>query len=254
MRHRGIAAQYSRHLRRQFGFWPTWLPDAHVAVGDFGQIQQGVFMREGHASDLSVSYPLVNLQAYSDQVFASEGVRHAMVDGEASAQVAEGRAGARIEFGRALGVFVGLRNCREERVSDMISLAAQLDGCRQAGHWSDAQCLVTGVVKADSALIAVSSKSGGVLDIAATVPSPNILALLRGDVHIASEFGVAYRSLVTAGCTPLLRLSRLSSHGELIVRGSGATAPRLLGLDPQAGLASELPVERPGHAHRARRA
>lgn len=230
MRRAGLAADYSRELRRRFGLWPTWLPDAQIAAGDFGRVEKGVFVREGHLGDLGVALELSEPRAYSDQLFASEGVRHVLVDG-GGAEATGGAAKARIEFGRSLGVFVGLRKCREERIADVLDLAARLNHLRQTGKWAGDRCVVTGVVRAQSALIAVGAGSGGSLDLAATAPAPDLLTLLSGEIRIAGEAGVGYRSLLSAGCTPLSRLSRLSAAGELNMRGDNADTPRLLALD-----------------------
>ena len=239
MKSANLAARYSREMRLRFGLWPSWLPDARVAIGDFGRIQQGVFVREGQVHDLGVSYGLAARQAFGDQLFASEGVRHAMLDGQVSERQTGAQAGARIEFGRGFGVFVGLRECHEERAADLISLADQLDRRRDAGVWSDDRCLVTGVVEARAALIAVSSDGGAALEVSATAPSPDLLTLLGGEVRIAREVSVGYRSLLTAGCTPLFRLVRLTRRGELMLRSrAGASPARLRELDARAGVST----------------
>jgi hypothetical protein len=237
VRQASLVKSYSRELRRRFGLWPTWLPDAKIAAGDYGRVEKGVFVREGSVTELGVMLELGESRSTSDQLFASEGVRHVLIDGAAT-EAAGIAVKVRIEFGRSLGVFVGLHKCREERVADVLNLAAQLDDLRGAGRWASGCCVVTAVVRAESALIAVGGDSGGLLDLAATVPAPDLLTLLGGQIRIAGEAGVGYRSLLGAGCTPLSRLSRLSSAGELIMRGGQPVAPRLLTVDARAGLRS----------------
>lgn len=235
MRGVSLAARYSKELRRRFGLWPTWLPDSPVAVGDFGRVQKGVFVREGGAGDLGVALETTEAQSYSDQLFASHGVRHLLLGGGAS-EAATGTARARIEFDRGFGVFVGLRGCHDVRAADTVSLAHQLANLRGDGRWEEGRCVITGVVQAQSALIAIDAKGGGSLELAAASPAPDLLTLLSGEVRIASEASIGYRSLVSAGCTPLARLSRLAGGGDLVMRGKAAPSPRLVTLDPQAGL------------------
>jgi len=234
-----LVGRYSKELRGKFGLWPTWLPDAPLVVGDFGRVEKGVFLREGHIGDLGVGLQTAEPQAHSDQLFASRGVRHVLLDGGMSEATA-GTARARIDFGRGFGVFVALRKCREERAADMITLANQMARCKEDGRWTDRHCLVTSVMKAQSALIAIDSDGGGSLELTANAPASDLLTLLGGEAKIASESSVGYRSLVSAGCTPLLRLSRLSAKGDLLMRGNPTPAPRLLALDPRVGL--EAPV------------
>lgn len=236
MRGASLAARYSKELRRRFGLWPTWLPDSPLAVGDFGRVEKGVFVREGSTRDLGIAIEITAPQAFSDQLFTSQGVRHLLLGGSAS-EASIGATRAKIEFGRAFGVFVGLHGCREVRVADTISLAHQLTSSREKGLWPRGRCAVTGVVEAHSALIAIGSDGGGSLDLAAASPAPDLLTLLGGEVRIAAEGGIGYRCMTTTGSTPLSRLSRLATSTELVTRGDPASSPRLTMLDPRAGLA-----------------
>ncbi|MGA8365400.1 MAG: hypothetical protein WB709_12905 [Solirubrobacteraceae bacterium] len=233
MRTNRIAGQYSKHMRSRFGLWPTWLPDSLVTVGDFGRIEGGVFMREGHLN-VNDARSSVDSQSYSDQLFASQGVRHAVAGSEALGMTSGVRVAARIEFGRAFGVFVALCECREQRIADMVSTAATMQRRREEGNWTDAHCLVTGLIHAESALIAIGADSGARIEIEAGQSSLDILGMLRNEIRISSEVSVGYRGYVTAGCTPLLRLSRLTSPGELIPRGRSQARPLLVSLDASA--------------------
>jgi len=231
-----LAARYSRELRRQLGLWPAWLPDARLRVGDFGRVQGGVFVPEGRVGQLGVRVGKPARHTVADQLFASRGVRQAMLAGEAAEQQVGARAGARIEFGRGFGVVVALRECHEQRVADLVALAAQLDRSRAAGAWSDDRCLVLGVVKARAALIAVSADGGGALELAAGAPAGDLLGLLGTELRVAREASVGYRCVLASGCTPLVRLFRLTRRGELTLRGPAAAPPTLVEVDARAGL------------------
>lgn len=238
MKGANLAARYSKELRRRFGLWPTWLPDSPLAVGDFGRIEKGVFVRQGSTQDLGIKLETKAPQAYSDQLFASHDVRHLLLGGNASG-ASTGAARARIEFGRAFGVFVGLHECREVQLADTISLAHQLARCREAGRWPDGRCVVTGVVEARSALIAIGSDARGSLELTAAAPVPDLLAMLGSEIQIATESSIDYRSISTAGSTPLSRLSRLTNSADLVTRGDPPPSSRLMTLDARAGLVTD---------------
>jgi hypothetical protein len=142
-------------------------------------------------------------------------------------------ASLRIEFGRSFGVFVGLRGCTEKRTTDLLSVASKLDQLRTSGGWNDAYCVITSLVAARSALIGICADRGGALELSASGPMSDILSQLESDLRIASASGVAYRSVITTGCTPLFRLVRLAAADELILRGPTAAGPRLVIVDPQ---------------------
>jgi hypothetical protein len=232
-----VPAEYSKQLRRKFGLWPTWLPNSSIEVGDFGRIRGGVFAPEGRLEQFGIAVDPTAPRPFSDQLFASRGVRHALLGG--SGKNGLGGAGARIEFSRAFGVFVGLRDCGEERLEDPLDTAARLSELREMGRWRDDYCLVTSVVNARAALIAVGSAPGGALELSGEAPAPDILTWLGAEVRIANETSVAYRALLGAGCSPLFRLSKLVAGPELVPRGRPLATPQLAEVDP---LASE-PLE-----------
>lgn len=232
MRGNGIATEYSRQLRRKFRMWPTWLPDGDVRVGDFGRVDRGLFVRQGRLDGPPATIAPKGARTGSDHLFASDGVRHAIIG--AAGVTPDGKAGVRIELGRKFGIFVALRDCREKRVSDPLAAATELGGLRERGRWPDDYCLVTSVVHARAGLIVMGSKAGGVLELSASSPVSDILTGLESEMRVSSETSVSYRGLMTSGCTPLFRLSRLGGHGEFVFRGPGTPSLRLLELDPLA--------------------
>lgn len=230
-----LPARYSKLLRRRFGFWPTWLPDSDVRVGDFGRVRHGVFERLGNAETLAVEVAATGRRSFGDHLFASHGVRQAMLGGGVGDDAILGR--ARIEFTRGFGVFVGLRDCGENRLDDAFAIAAKLSHLREAGHWKDDHCIVTGVVNAHAALIAIGSSGGAALELSAAAPAPDIVAWLGGEIRITAETSLAYRALIDSGCSPLFRLGRLAQDDEIVLRGERAPGPRLIEIDPRADLA-----------------
>ena len=229
-----IAEQYSRQLRRRFRMWPTWLPDGDVRVGDFGRIENGLFERQGRLDGALSGLAARRTRSTADQLFASDGVRQVAVGAAgASVDAPDAKAAARIEFGRELGILVALRDCHETLATDPLATASELDTLRKEDKWQDGYCLVTGVVRAKRALIAIGSKGGGTLELSATAPVSDLLTCLDGEVRISSEVSVSYRALIT-DCTPLFRLSKLARGGELVLRGGDSTAARLVELDPMA--------------------
>jgi hypothetical protein len=230
-----LAARYSRELRSAFGLWPTWLPDARIAVGDFGEIRGGVFERKGALEDLGAEDRVRSrlAKATANHVFASTGVRQSVATVDASN--VGSRAVASIEFGRSFGVLVLLSQCCERRVDDMAHAGHTIGELADRGVWDHGWCLVTGVVEADAALVAVSSGQGAKLELGLPSAAGALIDHLQGGLQVTSESGLAYRSTIGMACTPLFRLTRLAGVHELAPRG-GTMRPSLLDVDATEGL------------------
>jgi hypothetical protein len=229
-----VAGAYSRHLRKKFRMWPTWLPTDVIQVGDFGRVEGGIFTRLGRLEE-PAGVAMVRIgTASGDHLFASSGVRQLSLTATA-ASVSADAFGTRIKFGRKLGVFVALRKSREQSLADPLEIAARLALLRESGRWQDDYCIVTGVLCAESALIAVGGESGGSIELSALAPATDIFTCLDVGLQVHDEQSIAYRAVMRSSCTPLFRLARLGNSNELVLRGPAAASPRLLELDPTPG-------------------
>jgi hypothetical protein len=231
MRRNRTAVQYTRAMRDRYGMWPTWLPDTHMTVGDYGRIHQGMFVRAGHLEDCDVDLAVSRSTSPGDHIFSTAGVRQATLNGEAELQASGLGARVRIDFGKSFGLFVALVDSREVRFEDPVGLAARLDERASGGQWHRDHCVVTNVLQARSALIAVGSSRGGHLELEGGVPTPDLLTWLTSGVCVLSETNVSYRAIMRHGCTPLFRVAALVRSGELIPRGAQLNAPRLREID-----------------------
>jgi hypothetical protein len=225
------AVQYTRAMRKRYGMWPAWLPDARVAVGDYGRIHQGMFVRTGHLESSDLDLVTSRSASPGDHIFSTTGVRQATLNGDAALPTSETGARARIDFGSSFGLFIAVAGSREVRLEDPVGLAEHLKDRVSTGHWHRDHCVVTSVFQARSALIAVGSSRGGHLEIEGGMPTPDLLTWLTSGVNVLSETNVSYRAIVRDGCTPLFRVAVLVRTGELNPRGAQLNAPRLREVD-----------------------
>jgi hypothetical protein len=229
-----LPREYSKQLRRKFGLWPSWLPDSATRIGDFGPVRNGIFERQGHLADLAVEVSATDPRTSGDLFFASNGTRQIIGGADGAEAAAPVRMTARIEFTKSFDVFVGLRQCAERRLADPLRTAAALDDLCRAGEWRDDLCVVTGVVDAAAALIAVGSADGGTLELSGAGPTPDLLGWVGADLQVVGESRLAFRALLPDGCSPLFRLAKLAGDNELVPRGGARGASRLLEMDPRA--------------------
>lgn len=223
-----VAAAYSRHLRKNFRMWPAWLPTDVVRVGDFGRVEKGVFVHLGHLDETPKTPIARGSAASGDHLFASSGVRQVSLPAVAgSADVF----GTRIEFGRKFGVYMALRQCSEQRLADPLDAAVRLASLQKSGKWQNDYCLVTGVLSAESALVAIGGELGGSIELSALATGTDIFTCLEAGLRVSDEQSIAYRAVMASGCTPLFRLSRLGNRDEIVLRGPATVAPFLLELD-----------------------
>ncbi len=216
-------------LRSAFGLWPTWLPDNAIDVGDFGHVVNGVFVRDGMIGTFGATVRTRSAKPIGQQTFSSRSVSTRTVGAGAAAGA---EAFARITFGRSFGAYLALDGCAERRATDLGQLAKEL---AEVKAWSPESWLVTGVVRAEAALIAVSSGRGGSLELKISNVAAGIVAELKGGAQIVHESGLGFRFL-GGPCTPLFRLARLTDGDELMLRGRSSPAVRLVEIDARVGL------------------
>lgn len=228
-----LAARYAKELRSAFGLWPAWLPDNRVEIGDYGRLDHGVFIRAGNLRDVGVATPTKRARTVADHAFASERAVATML-GPAT----DGSAVARVTFGRGFGVYVALTACAERGVTSLADLAGDVVRLKQDGHWDPRWCLVTGVLEARSALIAVSSRGSASFEVALPESSAGQFGKIVGGAKIVRESGLDFRTSLAAGCTPLFRLGSLLDEATLMLRGGRASSPRIVELDAREGLAA----------------
>jgi hypothetical protein len=232
MRNSGsIPLRYSSHLRKAFGLWPTWLPDAKVSIGEFGRISAGLFQSEGVLPALP---GIARAHGFSDQFFATEDVTQRSLSAGLVVD-AVGRARTEIIFGRSFGVLAALRGCQEKRVRATSRVALLI---RDELPWAGKDLVVVvGVIEARSALITIAGTKGARMELSSSIEAADLLGQLDGEVRIVSESRLGYRCLIQGHCTPLFRLARLNSYDTISFRGGGEEGlPRLEEVSARGGL------------------
>lgn len=229
-----IAVRYSRELRKEFGLWPSWLPDSTIRLGDFGHLEDGVFVQDGNLSQLGIDVSRGSSPNHvSDHVFASSGVVSATVAG-ATGVVDAMHGKTTVKFSRSFGAFVALSGCREVRARWLSDVAQRLLELASSSGWDATSYIVSSILRAEAGVIAISSRRGGLFEI-----EGGTFMVGMGELNISRESGLQYSNIMRAGCTPLFSLVRLAAKGQAILRGA-PDAPQsdlyLIPIDARAGI------------------
>lgn len=207
-------SHYTRELHDQLKYRGTWLPSTPVQLGSVGVLREGVLDIVTSLDRLGISYE-EEVEALSDgsldyrsESSVSVAVKTAGSTSAAFSVLAGAEAGIAITFGGAAGVVLEMRGVRVERIRDKRLLAEDLLDAVLAeddeNRWLKEWCVVTDVVKAESATVLVSQESGGHLELRANgAVAPASLAAVDAGFTVAHEKGVGVRIVAASGLTPL---------------------------------------------------
>ena len=64
--------KYARELKRQFGYFATWLPGTPLKLGDIGVIKKNTFRRLANITDLRIPFEIITDTTPVDIEYNSE--------------------------------------------------------------------------------------------------------------------------------------------------------------------------------------
>ncbi|MFE1293013.1 hypothetical protein [Streptomyces sp. NPDC058751] len=214
-----IHEQYVDEMRHQFGYLAAWLPGTSVALGDVGVLDGRRFSAHTSLAALGVGFTSQPARTVSDLEYASAGQVDVEWHGRGSllSGVPVGVDGrVTVSFKRSHATFFQASGCATRAIADLPAVEQALIDLGRV-KWRREWVVVTEVVKAQSAAVIVSSRSGGRLDLRLQGGGDGgSLAALASRLQVASEAGIAARVLTTSGLTPLFRVCQL--RGGLVRR------------------------------------
>ena len=211
--------KYTRELRKQFGYFATWLPGTPIALGDIGVMKKNVFTKIANLEDFGISFVEEPDLDRSDIEHSSSGAVSVTTKASgnlspAGSQVAEADAGIIVEFSKKNAILFKATGPLSPSIKDQITLGKQILELYRQGRWDKDWTVVTEVVTARSATIIISISAGGKIELKA-----------KGDLGIAQldiadaylELGVNYSKdlsttiIAKEGLTPLFKGSKIKT-------------------------------------------
>jgi hypothetical protein len=210
-----VSQQYTRELRDELGYLPTWLPITHVSPGGVGRIVDYQYTHVGTLADFGITYEIEDGDARADFEYQSAGSVSAAVKlaGEAPAAgstLATADAGIALDFSKEHAIVFRATGCRSTRIKNQLALGAAVLAKYQTGAWPDDLVVVTEAVSAASATIVISSGDKAHLDLRASGKADAAglhLANAEAKLQIARESNIGTKIIAEAKLTPLMRTS-----------------------------------------------
>src|SRR5271169_792918 len=204
---------YLQTIYKRFSLLGSWMPNASVALGDVGVLEDGSFKRLTSLDLLGIPVKVRPGASAVDFSFTSQsGVEiQTTLSGElASTTPLAAAAGLSIQFSREGGFVFQAADCYIDEVEDKVSMGNAIVGLFRVDRWDSKWAVVDSLVRAGSATIVISNSSTAALELTANAPiEASSLARMHAGLSVKSQSGDIVRFIAQPGLTPLFRLSRV---------------------------------------------
>jgi hypothetical protein len=227
-----VDEMYAEQIRSQTGKFAAWLPNAEVAIGDYGTVKGPLFEKLARLDDVQGT-PAPGKATYDFDIHADRQIN---VDANATADagVTSGNALLEVKFHREAAVSFSAPDGVITRVGDLLALGRRLIDLTE--QWKRKYYVVIEVVTVPKATILVSQNAGAEMkfEVGAKTPiSPQVMANLDVGTSLRMSKGVSTKIVGEGPLTPLFRLaylkSRLFDEPEIkVYRGPGESTPERL--------------------------
>ena len=210
-----LANDYVNELRHELKMFPVWPPETPVTLGDYGTLTRGIFQRRGNIGDFGITLETLPDSDSRDIEYKSDGKIEVTTLAEVQGGVpgAQGHLTKRVEFSDAHAVLLSAVRCVYQVASNYAHIDSELQEKLNGGVWRKEWVVVTGLVRAESATILVSSAANASIDLQLEGEIPQAhLAGARLGIKVAREASMGLKVLAHQGATPLIMLSRLQKR------------------------------------------
>lgn len=220
-----IVERYLQEVHEELEpYQATWSPATHLALGDCGTVEDGLFTREANVRDFGVDFDEAASPATGRWVHKSSGAVEVTIQASGDAakipQIPAGKAGILLEFSREYAVVFVVPAGRETTIDNVHRLKQQLLQKAVEGPLAERFpqdfAVVTHVVTADVATVLISEERGGTYAASAEADFKAGLESLADasvEFSVASEHKVRTELKAETGATPLFRGFRLKRNG-----------------------------------------
>jgi hypothetical protein len=237
----GVSEQYSKEIRKNLSYFPSWEPGDQVAPGDVGELIQGVFHRQ---TTLTRLFPELTVTVKRDAkpnvvMFQSDNAVSVRLQGGASVPGAV-NGSVELDFSRAGAVVFHAVNCTRRYIDNLHEtrefIVQKRKQDRQA--WPSGYVLVSHVEEAERFAVLVSGAAGRSVTLTGQLDLLRQLKLAEGQVAVVGSAG--YHRISSGPI--LLRAYGFGWWGRLKPQGAGEVAPQ--GQEPDF---QELSPRDPAH-------
>jgi len=206
-------AQYTRELRKRFGYCATWLPTVEVRLGDVGVLEGYRFERVATLADFDLDFEVRTDSATAQLDYTSEGsvsfrIKAAGEVPTAASALTQVDAGISISFSAEHAVLFQAAECTTSSIENRHRLALALLQRFEDGQWPKRYVVVTSLVRALRTTILISAGRDAGIDLRASADvslGEHSLADADAGLEIVSSRGVATRIVGEGGLTPLFQ-------------------------------------------------
>jgi hypothetical protein len=225
---------YQREMHTNLGFFATWFPGDHLALGEAGTVEGGRFRKVTSLTELGIA--IEKSAAGPPQKVQYESTSGTKVSVSAGAAATPGTRGEiSISFSKEGAFVFHSSELRHSRIENRQAIADALVKAYEAGTWKKAWYLIEGLHTAQRATIILSEDREAEIVLAATtdLPLPGIsLADPKVELNVSSTRGKLFHMVGAKQLHPLYSCLRLkdpwfgapSLHP---VRGAGDAGTRI---------------------------
>lgn len=172
--------KYTNELRKQFGYFATWLPGTPLKLGDVGVLRNNIFTKLTNLSELGVEFEIFEDKTPSDLEHTTKGAVSMSVKSAGAASLPGSSlqvmdAGLTLEFSKENAIYFLAKGTTSPSIKDQIKLGQKIVKFFEDGKWDKDWAVITEVVNSKSATIIISSSSEGKIELK-----------VNGDVEIGS--------------------------------------------------------------------
>jgi hypothetical protein len=217
-----LPEKYSRFLLKHVGLRAVWPPTTALVPGDYGEFEDGVFVRLGNiGNDYNVACP-VQPGASLDLDLTSTSTRVTQYHGGLKVKLItrrmSGDGALHIDFKKENSFFLRAKGCKSVALKSTVQVARQV--ARQASGWKHVRYWVLSeVYSAPSSILLASKKKDSTVKI-----SGNVQALIKvfdgqlsGNLSVSGASNMSLSILGDRGPV-LLRIFRVKVNGSPVVR------------------------------------
>lgn len=215
---KGVSDIYVSALRKQFNKCPNWEAHTPVALGDYGDMKDGIFMRIDNISrQFNIEILELPPQPAIRREFSSEGVKTQVVN--VGAGTTDANAQIEISFEKENSVFFNAAECVIRKINNLGTILSELDKLYKQDKWNKDWVVITELEEATSAVVAISRESNASVAFEAASPVAKIdLADASLKLKASKQNKIAYKLDSTntdAKLVVLLGMYKLKKKGFL---------------------------------------
>lgn len=210
-----LATLYSDAIKKHFKIlYANWEPGGPIELGDYGVMEDNIFIPIGKLKDDFQEFSGDAIKVMPDPTkdmkeFKSEtGVKVSTNDkGSLSPQGIELlKATLEISFSKKNAIYFNASGCTTTRISNKAKIGEKLKKLREKGKWEKKYCVVTEIVAAERAIIAISQSSDSCISFEADSPAIEKINLADTSIklNLNTESNIGYKVPAQEGLILLL--------------------------------------------------